>query len=239
LRIERSDIVSVYLNLPDTFAPFINKNTEADLDLSELPGVRIAGKVSRWSPSLITPSNDRTMRVEVDLWNHGKAEYDKFLTFLKQEAAASSKRLKDGQGLKGGQGQGLEGLVGVLPVLPEYRSRDDRKKAVPAPPALTPGMYGQMKLVLRQFQDAHLIPSNAIYSQGGSPYLYLVDGHHVAHLHSIDIQVDDGKLAKVSLIETVNGVEVRRGLTDQDVIVVSNQGELSEGQAVKPTATDW
>jgi hypothetical protein len=201
--------------------------------------VRIAGKVSRWSPSLITPSNDRTMRVEVDLWNHGKAEYDKFLSFLKQEAAAGSKRLKDGQGLKGGQGQGLEGIVGVLPVQPEFRSRHDPKKEVPAPPPLTPGMYGQMKLVLRQFQDAHLIPSHAIYSQGGSPYLYLVDGKHVAHLYSIDIQVDDGKLAKVSLIDMVNGVEVRRDLTDHDVIVASNQGELSEGQAVKPTPADW
>jgi hypothetical protein len=217
--------------------------------------------VSRWSPSLITTANDRTMRVEVDLWNRSKAEYDRFIDHLKQAAAAGGRGLRDGQGLKRGQGEGLVSIrgilpvlpdlwanltsmatapvekLGVLPVLPEFHSRKDPKKPLPAPPALTPGMYGKMRLVLQQFQDAHLIPSSAIYSQGGSPYLYLLDDKNVAHLYAIDIQVDDGKLALVNLIDPTT--DAKRSLTDRDVVVASNQGELSEGQVVKTTVKEW
>jgi multidrug efflux pump subunit AcrA (membrane-fusion protein) len=219
LRIERSDIVTIYTNLPDSYAEFITPDTEADIEVTELPGPTIQGKVSRNSGSLITPSNDRTLRVEVDLWNRSADEYRKFV----EEETANG-----GKGLKGG----------VLPLLPLARSRHDPKKELPAPPSLTPGMYGRMRLVLKKFQNAYLIPSSAIYSQGGSPYLYLAE-KNVARLVPIDVQVDDGKLAKVSLEETVNGADVKRDLTDKDVIVASNQGELSDGQPVKPAASAW
>ena len=71
LTIEKMDIVTVYMNLPDNYAPYIDDKTEAIIEMSELPSIKIHALVTRFSPSLQTPGNDRTMRVEVDLYNRG------------------------------------------------------------------------------------------------------------------------------------------------------------------------
>jgi hypothetical protein len=124
---------------------------------------------------------------------------------------------------------------GVLPLVPTVQGPR-------APQAsdihLLPGMYGTMRLVLQRFQNAHLIPSGAVFSQGGKSYVYLVKDK-VARLCPVEVQVDDGHLAKVLLVETINHEEVKRDPTDDDVIVLSNQGELSDGQAVRPTLANW
>jgi hypothetical protein len=99
-------------------------------------------------------------------------------------------------------------------------------------------MYGTMRLALKQFHNAPLVRSSAVFSQGGKPYLFLVkDG--VAHQSPVEVQVDDGTKALVRLVETVNGQRRQRYLTKDDVIVATNQGELSDGQAVKATPTEW
>jgi multidrug resistance efflux pump len=216
LTIERSDIVTIYMNLSDNYAPFVCPGTTAEVEMSELPGVTMQGKVSRFSPSLITESNDRTMRVEVDLWNRSGGEYAAFV---------DKERATGGAGLKGG----------VIPLLPEIRGRLGKDYSGVH---LLPGMYGRMRLVLERIQNAHLIPSGAVFSQGGKPYVYLVQDN-VAHLTPVELQVDDGRLAKVVLTETVNHEEIKRDPTDQDVIVLSNQGELSDGQVVRTTPADW
>ena len=43
----------------------------------------------------------------------------------------------------------------------------------------------------------------------------------------------------MALVEKVRGMVVRRDLTGDEEIVSSNQGELSNGQAVKATRVDW
>jgi multidrug resistance efflux pump len=217
LTIERSDIVTLYMNLPDNYAPLVTHGTEAEIEMSELPGVTIRGKVSRSSESLITESSDRTLRVEVDLWNQSP---EKYRAFVKQEEASKRAGLKDG----------------VLPLLPSFRGP---KAAQTGGTHLLPGMYGTMRLVLQNFGQAHLIPSGAVFSQGGQSYVYLVDQDNIARQYPVEVQVDDGRLAKVLLVETVNHEEVKRDLTDEDTLVFTNQGELSDGQAVRPTLTDW
>jgi multidrug efflux pump subunit AcrA (membrane-fusion protein) len=216
LTIERSDVVTIYMNLPDNYAPFVGRGTEAVIEMSELPGVTIQGQVSRFAPSLITDSNDRTMRVEVDLWNRSAAEY---AAFVQKERAANLAGLKDC----------------TVPLLPKFRGPAAAKAATAR---LLPGMYGRMTLVLQRFDNAHLIPSSAVFSQGGKSYVYLVKDD-VARLVPVELQVDDGRLAKVLLIETVNHEEIKRDLHDDDDVVLSNQGELTDGQAVRPMRTDW
>jgi multidrug efflux pump subunit AcrA (membrane-fusion protein) len=215
LTIERSDIVTVSVRLPDNYAPFISRQTAVEIEMSEMPNLKIQGRVSRFSPSLITASSDRTMLVEVDLWNSSPDKYEPFV--------------------KAAKARGLEGLRGkVLPVLPSLRG----PKGPVAEAQLLPGMYGTMRLMLQSFQNAHLIPTGAVFSQGGKPYVFVVKDD-VVHEYPVEVQVDDGVLAKVALIETVNGEDVKRDLQDDDVIVLSNQGQLSEGEMVKPTLTDW
>jgi multidrug resistance efflux pump len=75
LTVERTDIVTVSMKVPDTFAPYVqvgpdvNENTDAIIEMSELPGQAIHAKVTREVPSLETKSNDHTMLVLVDLYN--------------------------------------------------------------------------------------------------------------------------------------------------------------------------
>ena len=79
LSIERTDIVTIYMKVPDNYAPFVTRDTEALIEMSELPHLLIRGKVTRFAPSLQTPEHDRTMRVEVDLYNGKRADYDRFV----------------------------------------------------------------------------------------------------------------------------------------------------------------
>jgi multidrug efflux pump subunit AcrA (membrane-fusion protein) len=263
LTIERSDIVTLYMNLPDNYAPFVGRGTQADVEMSVLPGVTIRGKVSRYSGSLITEANDRTMRVEVDLWNTSP---QKRTALLEKVAGAQHLGRAVGAWSLAAQGRCQQSLAagpalyllaaaasadpaveqarasnsagfkdGYLPIVPAVQGPKAPKSGSIH---LLPGMYGTMRLVLQRFQNVHLIPSGAVFSQGGKSYVYLVkDG--VARLCPVEVQVDDGHLAKVLLIETVDHEEVKRDPTGDDVLVLSNQGELSDGQAVRPTPTDW
>lgn len=214
LTVERTDIVTVYMKVPDDYAPYVTNDTEAEIRMSELPGVVLKGKVSRFNPSLQTPQNDRTMRVEVDLYNGSRQEYERFLAREKKDDYAD---LKNRQ----------------LPWFPTVSG-----KGATGDQRLLPGMYGTMKLELRKFQNAYLLPSSAIVSHGGMPYIYIVkDG--VAHQEPVDVQVDDGRVAKVSVITKVGNERIKKPLTGDEVVVASNQGELSDGQAVTVNLTNW
>jgi multidrug resistance efflux pump len=216
LSLERTDIVTVVMRVPDNYAPYVTPGTEAVLELDALPGVQIHGRVTRFAPSLVTSEHDRTMRVEVDLWNRGARQFQEFLA---------------GQRAKKEPFDDLK--KGPLPLVPEFKGKGGAK----APPRLMPGMFGRMTLVLQQFQGSHLVPSSAVVSHGGRPYIYVVrDG--TAHLQPVEEDVNDGKLAKVELLDADGSVA--GDLTGDEVVIISNQGELSEGVEVKPTLVeDW
>jgi multidrug resistance efflux pump len=212
LTIDRTDIVTVYTKLPDNYAPFIEPGTEVQIEMSELPGMKLVATVTRTSGSLQTPTTDRTMRVEVDLYNRDEASYR-----LAKEEWDRTK----GAGLKSG----------VEPLFPRAKGKDVARRP------LLPGMYGKMTLVLRRFANTYLLPSEAVFTEGGSSYLFLVrDG--IAHQVPVDVEVDDGVKAKVVLNDPASE-SGRRELTGDDQIVLSKQGELSDGQAVKAALVPW
>ncbi len=213
--IERTELVTVFSNIPDNYAPYIENTTEVVIEMSELPGVLIQGQVTRRSPSLLTPARDRTMRVEVDLYNRGPRAYR---DFLDRQKATKNKDLKEGK----------------LPIFPEVSSRLREKLGVTR---LMPGMYGTMKLILNNFRNAYLIPSQAVFTKGGKSYVFTVKDD-IAHLTTVEVQVDDGVLAKVVVVEG-NRRERRRELVPEDRIIMSNQGELSDGQKVKASKVGW
>jgi hypothetical protein len=177
--------------------------------------VRIHSQVTRYSDTLVNADHDRTMRVEVDLYNDTPAAYQDFAS---RERTMGFGDLKDHK----------------LPPLPRIEGAAPAGKSL----RLVPGMYGSMRLLLRDLGDSLLLPSTAVFSQGGRSFLFLVkDGKAVRT--PVEVQVDDGRLVKLTLVDTVGGRETKRSLTADDVVVASNQGELSDGQAVKTTATDW
>ncbi len=214
LRVERRDIVTIVMKVPDTFAPLVSNDTEAVIEMSELPGQAIHGKVTRFSPTLESKTNDHSMIVEVDLFNGSDPEYEQFLA---REKATDNADLKEGP----------------LPLIPRVTGKSSGERH-----RLLPGMYGQMTLVFNKLSNAHLIPSDAIIHEGGTPYIYLVRNGKARKV-PVEVHVDDQKLAKVAVLTHTSAGDIRHDLTGEEQVIYSNLSELTDGQAVKAIPTDF
>lgn len=257
LTVERTDIVTVTMNVPDKYAPYVDLDSEAFIELNELPGEQIRARVSRFVRSLQTPEHDRTMRVEVDLFNGSPAEYARFCAREKELDYSDLKWAADPRQTAFGAGTAalLAAPLGYGPVLAgaaSYpgRARLSKEARLPklpsiavgedTPPSrrLMPGMYGKMKLVLRKFRDVYLLPSHAVCTRGGTPYIYQVEAG-VAHRLPVVVEMDDGHTAHVRIRGKKGDRFIRRELTGDEEIVVSNQAELADGHAVETTEGPW
>jgi RND family efflux transporter MFP subunit len=67
LTLQRTDPLRVVAQLPGQDAPFVARGDRVELVFDELPGVRIAGQIARFSPVIDAPN--RTMTVEIDVPN--------------------------------------------------------------------------------------------------------------------------------------------------------------------------
>jgi multidrug resistance efflux pump len=234
LSIARTDVVTVVTKIPDNDAPFVGRNTEAVALLDNLPDTEIRGKVSRFSPKI--RSEDRTMRVEVDLFNGTEAQYQRYVlktlaTLLAPvgvtHAGEATALFAAGRHL---WRQNAKGEGDVFPVLPKVAGVGLEGRH------LLPGMSGYLRLLLRKFQHAYLVPSTAVFSRGGKTYIAEVkDG--VVHLVPVHVQVTDGKMAKIVVVASpdhplLGEKEVFRDLTGGEDIVIARQSELSDGQEV-------
>jgi membrane fusion protein (multidrug efflux system) len=242
LTVARTDAVTVFMKVPNNFAPLVTKNIDAVIQMNELPGEEIKGKVTRFSPSV--QNKDRTMRVEVDLYNRGEQDYLKFVqkglaTFLTPitawypvEAAAltGAARISWGQHKKGTE---------AFPLFPKVTGESTSRQLY----RLLPGMTGYMELRL-PCDNSYLLPVSAVFDRGGKSYIAEVRAG-TAHLVPVVKQAEDGRLAKVvTIVRRANpktGVResVRRELTGNEEIIASGQGEIAEGQAVQATPWDW
>jgi multidrug efflux pump subunit AcrA (membrane-fusion protein) len=238
LTIARTDIMTVSMKVPDNYAPYVGVNTEAVLRLDELPGIVLHGRVTRFSPSIQT--KDRTMHVEVDLYNGSAEEYRRFLgNGIAARLAAFGPR----QGFQSltlmaagceAWRRSRKGTDDPLPLVPRITGRTDQDQ----PHRLLPGMSGQMRLLLRRFENAYLLPNSAVFIRGGKRYIaQIVDGK--VRLVPVRVQVDDGEWVKVAIVnhkETELGQdEIQSDLTGAEEIVASGQGDIEEGQPVNPS----
>src|SRR5262249_33537139 len=73
LSVARTDVVTVGMKVPDNDAPFVGPDTEAVIQLDDFAGTEIHARVTRSSSSI--HGADKTMRVEVDLFNGTQEEY--------------------------------------------------------------------------------------------------------------------------------------------------------------------
>jgi multidrug resistance efflux pump len=251
---ERTDIVTVAMRVPDNVAPFVTEGTEAILKLDELPGVKIKGKVTRIAKTLETKDRDRTMRVEVDLWNSDPSLYQAFLNAnyvwneKKHRYEPRHRSVEVYNELKAGKYTGKEApdflKLGPPPLVPEFEGKE--RDLLKRPRHLWADMFGRMTLILVSFADSYLVPSVAVFHEGGRELMYVVEEkvdkggklEKVAHKVPVRVQVDDGNMAKLVLVD--NDDQVKGDLTGKEEVIVSNQEELSEGQAVKPALQeDW
>jgi multidrug efflux pump subunit AcrA (membrane-fusion protein) len=233
--VARTDLITVVVRLPDHAAPLITRGTEATIELEDHAGPAIFGQVTRFSPSI--QNNDRTMRVEIDLFNGSRAAYARFIArrlagnfgVLAAADVLSVACLRTGHLVLSARHR-----KGVADALPACVNASEGETG----PLLLPGMSGTARLRLGQMANAFVLPANAVYSRGGKQFVLLVrDG--VTKQMPVRVQVQDGTIAKVAVLERINNREVVRELTGREEIVQGRQLELGDGLSVKVALADW
>lgn len=240
ISVARTDMVTAAFQLPDYAAAYVSRDTAVEIQLDELPGVVVRGRVTRFSPSI--RGTDRTMRVEVDLFNGTDAEYRRFVAkgVACAMAAAAGSGVEAAAPTAAGRAVWAPNQKGSADRLPLRASAVTESGQTRR---LLPGMGGSARVVLQEFDDIYLIPTSAVFTVGGKTYLLVVlEGK--SRLVPIRVQVNDGRLAKVAVVTRPAGGkpgdrEVLRELTGEEQIVASRQVEIGDGQTVRATHEDW
>ncbi len=95
---------------------------------------------------------------------------------------------------------------------------------------LLPGMYGQVTLLLQKIENVQAIPATTVYSRKGENYILQVhDG--IVRRQRVRIRYDDGK--ELEVVKLMDGQEIPLDGTEE--LIVSNKGEISDGQRVRTT----
>lgn len=205
MTVDRTDIVTISMAVPEAYVSLVSKDAQAEVTIDALPGRTFRSRLNRIAPTM--NSGDRTLQVEIDFFNGTADEFAKF------QALADSNGRAD---LKGR----------VMPFFPDGLAAGQSA-------GLLPGMYGKMKLTMRQPQAGLLIPSGAIVRDGGMPYLFQNE-NSVARRKPIMILSDNGEMAAVAWSSNGTAQE----LSPNDEIIISNQGELQDGTLIQPTRSN-
>ncbi len=240
ISVARTDLVTVAARFPDTVAPFVTEDTEAEITIDHLTGLSVAGRVSRFSPSI--QSLDRTIRVEVDLFNGDEQDYRRIVHRVLGGELASLGGCNPWAllGARAGGRNVVDGLhkggSDFLPAAALPHSSDTTRR-------LLPGMTGTLKLRLRNFAEGYVLPSTAVYTRGGKPYILAVEDG-LTKQYPVKVQVNDGRVAKVALVsrrKAASGAtrEVLTELTGKELVLDGRQLEIGEGVEVQATPAEW
>jgi len=218
ISVAKVDVVSVTAKFPDAIAPSVDLNTPAIVTIDDLPGVSIAAAVTRFAPTV--QNADRTMRVEIDLFNGDDEEFRHLAECIK----------------KGGPDRQAKGANQAMPVRAFAPDGAKSRK-------LLPGMTGTIKLTIGGFGDSHVLPSTAVYSRSGTSYILLVQDGKTKQV-PVRVQVTDGKTVRLAVIEKRKGADggsrdFLTELTGREEVVVARQLEIGDGANVKPAPSDW
>ncbi len=231
ISVARLDLLTITTRFPDTVAPFVNNETPVRITIDELPDLVIHTKVTRFSPSI--QNLDRTVRVEADVFNGTEADYRKLFRGV---VASEINEIMPFDPLSRAI------MLAVSETEKDAVQKGDSepfaepifRKGLAANRRLMPGMIASMRLSLESSKGNYTVPSSAIYSRSGKPFILLVkDG--VTKEYPVVVQLNDGRNAKVMLTEMDKQSKrpSNRELTEQDEIVLSRQTELGDGRPVK------
>lgn len=217
ISVSRIDLITVVAQFPDNAAPYVTVGTPALLHIADFSGHAISSKVTRLAPTI--QSSDRTMLVEVDLFNGGPALQREHLERSKTEPTS-------------------EMLKGKSKVFPEPAFDDDGDTR-----RLLPGMNGSLRLAIGAAGTAHVLPSTAVFSKSGAKYIMVVrDGK--TEVLPVKVQLNDGQRVQLGIVSRKTRTEgtVAEDLTDlneDETVVVTNQLQIGDGVEVQASLTDW
>ena len=237
MTIARVDLLTVSMKLPDVAAPYISRATDVEVTFDDLPGLTVHGKVSRFAPTI--DGSDRTMRVEVDIFNGGDAEFKVFLARTVAEGLAA---------LAAPPGIGTAAAALSVEVnRPLYHKGISDGVAVcpecltavgPGARPLVPGMSASMRVFLDRVSTAYLLPASAVYVQGGKTYILVVE-QGVTRQLPVRLQVNDGRIAKVAVLAQTGPGGQGHDLTGSEEVVISRQTEIGDGAKVRTATGEW
>jgi multidrug resistance efflux pump len=217
LSVDRVDLVTVSMDVPDTFAPYVSRGADA---LVQIGNLFAHGKVTRYSPS-IEERNGQNMHVEVDLFNGAsQADYNRFVAEHKATWPQERKGADD-----------------PFPIRPEYTGQVVSEGRYP----LLPGMVARMWLFLRKFDNVFLIPSQAVFARAGRTFIAEVVGGKVKFTE-VQVQADDTMLSKVLVVsykQTANGEEPSFSELTGKELIAEDGRQLKDGELITPTVKGW
>jgi RND family efflux transporter MFP subunit len=124
-------------------------------------------------------------------------------------------------------GQQFQGTIRTVSPTVDPQSRTVQVKIDLQDPQglLRPGMFAQLGIVTQSKPDALLVPRAAVVSRGDSPAVFVVR---------------DGRAVRVPVklgIADQNNYEVTEGLQEGELVVISGQSELTNGDSVVATTS--
>ena len=218
ISIAKVDLVTVTAKFPDSVAPSVVVDTPALVTVDDLPGVSIAAKVTRFAPTV--QNADRTMRVEVDLFNGNEAEHQRLSELVRL----------------GGPDRQTKGINDPMPMRAFSADAAENLR-------LIPGMTGTIRLTLGGFGESFVLPNTAVYSRSGTSYILVVEDGKTKQL-PVRVQVTDGKTVRLAVLEKRRNAdggsrEVLAELTGREDVVIARQLEVGDGAAVKTGPSEW
>jgi RND family efflux transporter MFP subunit len=106
---------------------------------------------------------------------------------------------------------------------PATRSMQVEVDVTNADGSLSPGMYAEVSLNIWRSGNALVLPINAVYRDGNTQTLYLVNTQNKVERRNVTLGVT-----------TANQAEILNGLRDGEQVIIANQASFQPGELVTP-----
>ena len=201
--IAKTDVVTVCMNVPDMFAPFVKPGMPARIkNPNATKNQWIDTKLTRVSP--VANPADRTLGVQIDLFNQTRAEFDDLI--------ADS------------QASGYQDFKSRQP--PEFPTNFSETQEA----QLTPGLIHEMQITINDLGQLPLLPSECIVNRSGKSFVFLIEENQLVQV-PVSVHFNDGKYCYVKPIRAEGMLQTPNDWTGQEVVVLASQFDLQSGKA--------
>lgn len=202
--IAKTDIVTVLMSVPDMYAPYVKAGMPAKIrNPNATKNQWIDTKLTRVCP--IARPVDRTVSVQVDLFNQTRADFDDLI--------------------KDSQANGFEDFKSSKP--PEFPANfSDQQEA-----QLTPGLVHEMQITINDLGALPLLPAECIVNKSGKPSVFLVEDNRLVQV-PVSVQFNDGRFCYVKPMREGRNLPEGIDWTGEELVVLASQFDLQPGKAV-------
>jgi hypothetical protein len=207
--IAKLDTVTITMNVPDMFAPYVKEGMVAKIrNTNAAKSPWIVSRLTRISP--IARTGDRTLGVQIDLFNQTRSEFDELM--------------------KDAQANGFEDYKSRR--APEFPLNLEGEQSA----SLTPGLIHEMEIQIDALGQLPLLPSQCLTRRSGKPFVFLVENGLVVQIPVL-VQFDDGRLCYVKPIRNTTSTEqpTNNEWKGTEEVILDNRYDLQPGRLAVAT----